>query len=55
MSSPPAPTPAPGVLVVDDDLQIGELVGSYLGARGFRVGTAANGAQGATRFHATHW
>ncbi|HEX6723465.1 MAG TPA: response regulator [Burkholderiaceae bacterium] len=46
MSSPPSsPTPAPGVLVVDDDPQIGELLGGYLGTRGFRVGTAANGAQ----------
>ncbi|HVQ03111.1 MAG TPA: response regulator [Burkholderiaceae bacterium] len=46
MSSPPASsTQASGVLVVDDDPQIGELLGGYLGARGFRVATAANGAQ----------
>jgi DNA-binding response OmpR family regulator len=46
MSSPPnAPAQLPGVLVVDDDPQIGELLGGYLGTRGFRVDTAANGAQ----------
>ncbi len=33
------------MLVVDDDPQIGELLGGYLGTRGFRVATAANGAQ----------
>jgi DNA-binding response OmpR family regulator len=46
MSNPPSsPSPTPGVLVVDDDPQIGELLGGYLGTRGFRVATAANGAQ----------
>ena len=46
MSSPPSSAAqAPGVLVVDDDPQIGELLGGYLGTRGFRVATAANGAQ----------
>jgi two-component system, OmpR family, response regulator len=44
-SSPASSVHAPGVLVVDDDPQIGELLGGYLGARGFRVATAANGAQ----------
>ena len=44
-STPSSPAQAPGVLVVDDDPQIGELLGGYLGTRGFRVGTAANGAQ----------
>jgi DNA-binding response OmpR family regulator len=32
-------------LVVDDDPQVGELLKGYLGTRGFRVATAANGAQ----------
>src|SRR5512134_53979 len=44
-SAPSSPAQIPGVLVVDDDPQVGELLGSYLGTRGFRVATAANGAQ----------
>jgi len=46
MTTPPSsPAQAPGVLVVDDDPQVGELLGSYLGTRGFRVATAASGTQ----------
>jgi DNA-binding response OmpR family regulator len=46
MTAPPSTSAqSPGVLVVDDDPQVGELLGSYLGTRGFRVATAANGTQ----------
>jgi two-component system OmpR family response regulator len=44
MNTPPAAS-TPGVLLVDDDPQIGELLGDYLGQHGFRFATAANGTQ----------
>ncbi|MEM6928218.1 MAG: hypothetical protein AAF602_14895, partial [Myxococcota bacterium] len=34
------------VLLVDDDIALGELVGTYLTAHGFAVTTATTGAEG---------
>jgi two-component system, OmpR family, response regulator len=46
MSSPsPSLNHAVGLLLVDDDTQIAELLEDYLGANGFRVASAANGIQ----------
>jgi len=45
MSSSPAFTPLPGILLVDDDPQIGELLVDYLEGHGFRIAVAANGSQ----------
>jgi two-component system, OmpR family, response regulator len=45
MPSSPAPTPLPGILLVDDDPQIGELLVDYLEGHGFRIAVAANGSQ----------
>jgi two-component system OmpR family response regulator len=45
MSSSPAPTSLPGILLVDDDPQIGELLVDYLEGHGFRIAVAANGRQ----------
>jgi len=46
MSSPsPSPSHAVGLLLVDDDTQIAELLEDYLGGNGFRVASAANGIQ----------
>jgi DNA-binding response OmpR family regulator len=42
--SPPSSAAHPGILLVDDDPLIGELLGDYLGGHGFRVSTALNGA-----------
>jgi DNA-binding response OmpR family regulator len=43
MASSPAPTSLPGILLVDDDPQIGELLVDYLEGHGFRIAVAANG------------
>jgi two-component system, OmpR family, response regulator len=46
MSSPSLPPAhAVGLLLVDDDAQIAELLADYLGGNGFRVASAANGVQ----------
>jgi len=46
MSNPPSSaSPSPGILLVDDDPLIGELINDYLEGHGFRVATAANGMQ----------
>jgi two-component system, OmpR family, response regulator len=46
MSSPPSPSPAShGLLIVDDDPQVAELLEGYLESHGFRIATAANGVQ----------
>jgi two-component system OmpR family response regulator len=46
MHSPdPSTAHTPGILLVDDDPQIGELLSDYLSGHGFRVAAAANGAQ----------
>src|ERR1041384_207234 len=45
MPSSPASTPLPGILLVDDDPQIGELLVDYLEGHGFRIAVAANGLQ----------
>jgi DNA-binding response OmpR family regulator len=46
MSTPPSTsTPTPGILLVDDDPQIGELLIDYLQGHGYRMAVAANGLQ----------
>jgi two-component system OmpR family response regulator len=46
MSQPsPAARTTPGVLLVDDDPLIGELLSEYLSDKGFRISLAADGAQ----------
>jgi DNA-binding response OmpR family regulator len=46
MHSPlPSTVHTPGILLVDDDPQIGELLSDYLAGHGFRVAAAANGTQ----------
>ncbi len=46
MSSPPYPSPASqGLLIVDDDPQVAELLEGYLESHGFRIATAADGSQ----------
>lgn len=44
-SSSPPRTQAVGLLLVDDDAQIAELLEDYLGGNGFRFASAANGIQ----------
>lgn len=55
LTTPSPPTPAPRILVVEDDARSAELIALYLRHAGHRVATVADGREAAGRIRAEPW